>query len=298
MTTRHKFTVPRLTLRRANVPMESEPRQRLRASAGSSRLGTRLSRQLRQAVRNEVSLLLVASKLGVRPSTIRKILNGWALSRVVERRIDTALNEGALSAPFGLASAKLEKLTDIFDLYQRERSLEAVGKKIGLTRERVRQLLVKGSKIGLFHYQPLRHFRPSVSKEKILSDYLKFRKLYLVARENGISTVRLKNLRLRYGITQKDLERLRYEGRKQVCLLKYAQFTSRLGHPPSTTELQNGSGSYLSQTIRKLWGSFKDFQNELAQSYHGRRVPGKSRFHEGRPSILCRIVKGSPSKSR
>jgi len=264
-----KLALPGLTIRKTDVPVEPEPKESLKSAAAGTLLGTRLSRQLLPAVRSEVGLFLVASKLGVRPSTIRKILDGRTLSKVVERKIDASLRAGALSASTTFASAKLERLIEIFHLYHQERSLEAVGEKIGLTRERVRQLLVKGSKIGLFRYQSLRNTRPSVPKEKLLSDYRKFLKLYLVARANNISTVQLKNLRKLYGITQNDLEQVRYEGRKQVCVEKYAHFSARLGHPPSTTELQKGSGSYLSQTITKLWGSFQNFQTDLAATADG-----------------------------
>lgn len=263
MLTSPRFALPDLTIRETNVRIEPESKHFLKSAAGSSPLSARLGRQLRPVVQNEVALFLVASKLGVRPSTIRKILDGCTLSKVVERKVDAALKAGALSTHGGAASAKLERLFEIFHLYHKERTLEGVGEKIGLTRERVRQLLVKGSEIGLFQYKSHRSFKPSVSKEKILSDYQKFQKLYLVARANGISTVQLKNLRTLYGITLRDLEQARDEGRKRTCIEKYASFSASLGHPPSTTELQRSSGSYLSQTIRKLWGSFQSFRSDL-----------------------------------
>ena len=225
--------------------------------------GLSTARQVSLLVKTDLDLLLVSSGLGVRPSTIRKIQYGRPISEAVERKIETALRGGALSKPATRTLSKLERLFAVHQLYEEERSLEGVGRRIGLTRERVRQLLVKGSKIGLFHYQSLYRSRPLISKEKILSDYKKLQRLYRVAGSNGISTLYLKTLLAMHGITRKDLEGVRREGRMRECIEEYAGFAARLGHLPTTTELQKGSGSYLSQKITKLWGSFQAFRNTL-----------------------------------
>ncbi|MDC4225729.1 MAG: hypothetical protein MPW15_16135 [Candidatus Manganitrophus sp.] len=70
-------------------------------------------------------------------------------------------------------------------MYEKEKSLRGVGAKLGLSWERVRQLLKKGAAIGLFKYEPPK--APLLSKEKILKDYRKFLKMAKVAKSNHVS---------------------------------------------------------------------------------------------------------------
>jgi hypothetical protein len=254
--------------------------------------GDFLSGRIQDMVKNDLGLYTVSSELGVRPSTLRKILEGKSVSPILERKIDAALRNGAAEDPVRIRRSSPERLLQTFLLYQRERSLHAVGKRMGLCRERVRQLLVKGSQIGLFRYESLRRPQPFVSREKILADYKRVTKLNRVAGMNGITAARLKKLVAHYGITQKDLDDIRREHRRLRCIEEYHRFAARLGHLPTTTELQRSSGAYLSHKITTLWGSFGSFRKELQcpdESASPRRpsrkgVPGqllrRSPFHQ------------------
>ena len=225
--------------------------------------GASLSDRLQDMIKNDLGLFRISSRLGVRPSTVSKILEGNHVSQSVERKIVIALRNGPASSPALIHCSTHERLLEIFRLYRKEGTLEAVGNKMGLSRERVRQLLVKGSRAGLFQYETVRRFQPFLSKEKILSDYGNMLKLYLVAKANDISVGHLKRLMAHYGISQGDLEKIQFERRKARCIEEYIGYFERLGHPPNTTELQRGSGAYLSQKITKLWGSFRAFRAEL-----------------------------------
>jgi hypothetical protein len=225
--------------------------------------GASLSERLQDMVKNDLGLFRVSYQLGVRPSTVSKILEGNHVSHSVERKINVALRNGSKSAPVRIHCSTHERLLKVFHLYRKEGTLEAVGKKVGLSRERVRQLLVKGSAAGLFHYESSHRYRPFLSREKILGDYRIFLKLYSVAMANGVSLGHLKKLILFYGISKKELDDIQLDRHKFRCVEEYIRFFVKLGHLPNTTELQRGSGAYLSQKITKLWGSFGAFRKEL-----------------------------------
>jgi hypothetical protein len=232
---------------------------------------------IEERIKSTIELFLVSSRLGVRPSTVRKILAGKPVSQIVQTKIDTALQGSAASNPVRIRCSSLERLLDVHRLYQKERTLQAVGERIGVSRERVRQLLVRGSKMGLFQYESFHHTQPFVSKQKILADYRRLLRLNRVAKANGLSRWILIKLIDLYGITQNDLKRIRFEGWKLQCIDEYKGYAAKLGHPPTTAELQKGSGRYLSHKITKLWGSFGAFRKELHNPGH---LEGSSRSNQ------------------
>ncbi len=215
--------------------------------------------KLTEMVRDPVDLLEVASKLGVSPSTIRKIIEGRPISKYIEVKVHSALRSDIqLSTEPGKPSA-VDKMIEINRLYRESGTLKAVGEKIGLSRERVRQLLTKGSQIGLFEYRPGK--QSAIPKEKILSDYKKFLKLNVVAKENNISLPYLHRLRMTYKIKGKELAAVRAASWRQKCIESYNAIAQEVGHYPTTTELQRmRKGRYLQTKIRKLWGSFSAFR--------------------------------------
>lgn len=54
----------------------------------------------------------------------------------------------------------------VYYLYEEERSFRLAGEKRGLSRERVRQILEKGSELGLFEYAPPRPLSPGSDFEE------------------------------------------------------------------------------------------------------------------------------------
>jgi len=125
-------------------------------------------------VRNKVDLWKASDRLNVNPSTIQKIVEGRPVSRSIARKIDAAFQEGLAldGAAKGRASnhSTVERLMEVYRLYKEERSLRTVGKKLGLCRERVRQLLERGSEIGLFRYPPLNPPLPPQGKTSMGED--------------------------------------------------------------------------------------------------------------------------------
>lgn len=119
--------------------------------------------RFKDLVRNKIDLWKLSHRLNVNPSTIQKILDGRPVSRSIIKMIAAAFQEvgvcdhsEARHRNHGSNRLNIEKLTAVHALYEQERSLRTVGEKLGFSRERVRQLLEKGSEIGLFDYSPLK----------------------------------------------------------------------------------------------------------------------------------------------
>jgi len=158
---------------------------------------------------------------------------------------------------------RMEFYKRCFELYKQGGTLEYVAKAISLTRERARQILVKGAKLGLFRYVGREY--PYVPKEKLLSDLTKTPSITKVARINNISTVYLKRLLLSYHIAAEQIEKFKERLRKQRAIDEYNAVKRELGHYPTTTELQAKSKwRSLESRIRRYWGIFQNFREEMS----------------------------------
>lgn len=220
-----------------------------------------LSSKLRSMIKNSVNVIELSERFNLRPSTIQKIIDGTPVSAGVQDKISFAM-ENEPNNPTNARLPMVERLQEIHRLYKDLGTLAAVGDKIGVTRERVRQLLEKGTKLGLFEYKPFDY--PFVSKETILADYKEHLSLGRVAKTNHITPGYLRKLLTAYGITEEKLHSLLIEGHKANCIKQYNSIQEQLGHHPTTTELQNSkSWRYLSMKITRLWGSFDSFRDEL-----------------------------------
>jgi predicted transcriptional regulator len=133
---------------------------------------------------------------------------------------------------------------------------------MGVTRERVRQVLVKGTKYGLFNYRG--HEYVYISKEDLLSALEKDPVPGRAAKILGASSTYLRRLLISYGITAQKLEEFRLNKRKKKAVDEYRTIKEQLGHHPTTTELQyNKKWRPLSARIYKLWGSTDRFREEF-----------------------------------
>ena len=106
----------------------------------------------------------------------------------------------------------VERLKHVYQLYEELGTLEAARRVIGVTRERIRQLLVKGSQFGLVEYKPFEY--PFVAKEIFLDGYRKYLSLGRVAKANGITSNYLHKLPTAYRITETQLRSLWEQGQK------------------------------------------------------------------------------------
>jgi len=226
--------------------------------------------KLNEMVKDPVDLLNVASKLGVSPSTIRKIIERRPISRYIEVKVRSVFQSDPQLSSVPEKPSVVDKMIEANRLYLESGTLKSVGEKIGLSRERVRQLLTKGASMGLFNYRPVK--RLVIPKEKILSDYRKFLKLNVVAKVNNISLPYLQQLRIAYKIKGKELADVRASCWRNQCIESYHYIAQELDHYPTTTELQRmREGRYLQAKIRKLWGSFSSFRRTLKLPKHSHK---------------------------
>jgi hypothetical protein len=224
---------------------------------------TALSLRLKEIIKSDIDMFDVASNLGITDLSLRKIYEGKPISSALAKKVVAALGASNTIEPFNKPSNETERLRNIHALYEQLGTLAAVGKHLGLTRERVRQLLNKGKKIGLFDYNPREY--PYVPKDKIIDDYKKMGNLSDVARLNGISNSNLHKLLTAYSINEKELADYRKESKRTECIEKYQELVEKAGHHLTTTELQSTSkGHSLHSRINRLWGTIDNFRAALS----------------------------------
>ena len=221
-----------------------------------------LANKLREIIKSDVDMFDLASKWGVTETSLRKIYEDKAVTRALMKKVEVALGWSDQKDLFTKPSAAIERLRAIHELYGQLGTLEAVGKQVGLTRERVRQLLAKGKKIGLFEYNP--HEYPYVSKEKLIGDYVQSTNLGYVAKVNQIPLSYLRKLLTAYSITELQLASYRKEAKRSTCVEQYKQLVAKAGHHLTTTELQSTrEGHALNSRIIRLWGTTDSFRSAL-----------------------------------
>ena len=155
-----------------------------------------------------------SSKLGMSPATLGRILEGKPIPQSAVDKIQRALkNRSKLSRIFFRRPLKIVRLLQVYDLYKEKGTLEAAGDELGLTRERIRQLLMKGVHLGLFEYK--RRVRHIISKEKIIEDFKRGLNFTSVVRENHISPKTLRTFIAAHDIAQEVPLRIHVVSRKK-----------------------------------------------------------------------------------
>jgi hypothetical protein len=197
------------------------------------------------------------------------------------------LNKVKLKA---IGADKISFYTDCFYAYQKGGTLECVANKMGLTRERIRQILIKGTRLGLFNYTGREYHY--VDKSKLIEDYEKYLSLSTVAKINGMTTSYLKRTLTAYKITEQYLQTLRITSMKNECIEFYRKIEKELGHSPTTTELQyKPKWRYLSMKISRLWGSIDTFREELQIPKPIRKFPEATRKWQENHRHIAFIVR-------
>jgi hypothetical protein len=109
--------------------------------------------QLRERVTDDVSLLVTASQFRMTPATIRKVLAGEPMSHYVEKKL-RAVFEGRSER--GPRQPDFTKYYRVYGAYRAHGTLEGAAAALGVRTQRVHQVLLNGSRLGLFDYRPRR----------------------------------------------------------------------------------------------------------------------------------------------
>ena len=231
-----------------------------------------LRNRLREWVSSEISLVKASTCLAVTPATIRKILSGQPISVYLRKKIERGLRNWPYPSLDQVESLHVQRLRLVYRLYREKGTLAKVGKKLGLSRERVRQLLDKSETLGLFEYYRLNpRLTPNVPKKKIIEDYREQLQLKKVAMVNVISSFQLRRLLSIHGISKGELRKIFVEGQERIWLSKYNAIVEKLGYHPSTRELQQRlNGNYLTTKIVQLWGSIHTFRKTFGITFSPR----------------------------
>lgn len=175
----------------------------------------------------------------------------------------------------------INRLKLVYKLYSELGTYQAVGDKLGLTRERIRQILKQGVELGLFKFQTrakeTMHFLKSTEgKEKILSMYNKGCCINDIVQHFKISRYSFKNiLRVHglYGVDGEIWDNIKLDKRKKQCLVEYLKVRNKVGVYPNTTILQKVSHK-LDARINSAFGSFTNFCDYagLKTTRYGRNI--------------------------
>ncbi|UCB57564.1 MAG: hypothetical protein JSV30_02985 [Candidatus Omnitrophota bacterium] len=172
---------------------------------------------------------------------------------------------------------KLERLRMTKEIYDKCHTLQKTADELHITRERVRQLLRKGEKLGLFKYelykQKKREQERGESRNKLKDLMNNYDRISLI---NEIKMlISPSKICMKLNIAKDDFDRLlkhfnidyqEYQrlARLGQCLAQYSLIVDTLGHHPTTTEMcsrKHWRGIW--SKIDRYWGSIDKFRKEF-----------------------------------
>lgn len=160
-----------------------------------------------------------------------------------------------------------QKYIEIAEAYEKTKSLAETAKLIGLTKERVRQILVLGKEKGVIQYNPsevpheeiFKGLSKKFPKDKVIEFLKQFKNALRAFKEMGINNSVGFAFLKHYGITRADYQSDRSKSR---YMKQYMDLFESKGHHPSATELlESKSGRVLYAAIIKYWGGIKQFRD-------------------------------------
>jgi hypothetical protein len=194
---------------------------RLCPRTGASGLAERLYRFL-QVVGGTAQ---AASYLNIDPFILAKLICGRQVNgrfrALIRRRLEKVQGLStskrivflAESPPEHLAEDSLAHCRQAYELYKTHGTLEAVGRQLNLSRERVRQLINRGVAYGVIpaepHYTQASRPFPFSSRDEFLAAYRKTPSMCRLVQNLHISKQRLKRFCRAHAILRQDLERIR-----------------------------------------------------------------------------------------
>lgn len=158
-------------------------------------------------------------------------------------------------------------------LYVELGTLQAVGDVMGITRERVRQLIAQGIRNNEFP-KPSR-VPPGFDAEAAYRRLLHGDDLVSVAQENGLSLYNLKAAIYKAIGGQLDWKAIAKARSRRRMIEQYERIVSELGYHPTTTYLQRHSAETraLNARITREWGSIEAFRLHVGAPFRKQGNP-------------------------
>lgn len=159
-----------------------------------------------------------------------------------------------------------KRLLLVKSLYDQFKTLEEVASRLNLTRERVRQLLKKGHEYKLFQYEvtsekEFKRVLAKISSADLINEIKSQSNRFQRCENLGISMNDYFKLLKHYQIDTQDYL---MSARLKRYLVRYSGIVDKLGHHPSTTEMQAKTGwRAIYSAIERLWGSIDKFRSEF-----------------------------------
>lgn len=171
-----------------------------------------------------------------------------------------------------------KRYQQVKEIYERLGTLEKVGKELNLTRERVRQLLQKGAKHGVFDYVLNREKRfkdisQKYNRDSIINEIKSSINPPIICERLGVKSSEFHNLLEYFEIDYSEYRKLALKGK---YMNKYSQIVDTLGHHPTTTEMV-GKREWRTVwgAIFRNWGNMSNFRKEFGIEIPKRRWPLK-----------------------
>lgn len=163
---------------------------------------------------------------------------------------------------------EISRLKEIKKVYEKCLTLQKTGDELGITRERVRQLLKKGEQIGLYTYlntwkrkkKKLRELTKKYNKNILLNVIKDIYGCNKICKELDLKKHELKYLLNYYAIDYSEYCKLMS---MKKYIREYSQIVENIGHHPSTTEM-NKRKDWRSvwAGIDRYWGDMETFRRD------------------------------------
>ncbi|MBU4350701.1 hypothetical protein KJ599_10315, partial [bacterium] len=171
-----------------------------------------------------------------------------------------------------LSNSKIHFSNTVFQLYKEYGTLEKVGREVGLTRERIRQILERGNRYGLFEY-PIKKELISypflinyfTKKEELLNELSDCSKKDEMLQALSTDIVNLNRLLEHFNLTLNDI--VIYSKKKRLKM-QYDEYVEKIKHHPTTTEMrEDKEARNIWAKISRYWGSMESFRQEFAYPF-------------------------------
>jgi len=171
-----------------------------------------------------------------------------------------------------LSNSKLYFSNTVFQLYKEYGTLEKVGREVGLTRERIRQILVRGDKYGLFEY-PIKKelisypflIKYFANKEELLNELSDCSKKDEMLETLNTDIINFNKL---LGYFNLDIRDIQNYSKKKTIKRQYDEYVEKIGHHPTTTEMNEDKNiRNIWMKISRHWGSMANFRQEFGYPF-------------------------------